>query len=196
VRDPRPGPDGQALFTLAATTGMGRGELVGLRWRDVDLQEGRVSVQQTVVSVAYELRFSTPKTKRGRRSIPLDARTAAILREHRVRQNERRLLAGPLWSDLDPVFCRDDGGPIHPDYLSKTFEHLVALSSLPRIRLHDLRHTHATLALSAGIHPKVVSERLGHTGISITLDTYRHVVATLREGAAEAVARLVFAAPR
>ncbi|MFH1330244.1 MAG: tyrosine-type recombinase/integrase [Actinomycetota bacterium] len=184
------------LFVLAGTTGMRRGELLGLRWRDVELQQGRLSVQQTVVSVAYELHFSTPKTKRGQRSIALDPHTTAILRDHRVKQNERRLLAGPLWTDHDLVFCRNDGGPIHPDYLSKLLVRLVAASGLPRIRLHDLRHTHATLALAAGIHPKAVGERLGHADTSITLDTYSHVIPALQESAAETVARLVFAAGR
>lgn len=184
------------LLVLAATTGMRRGELLGLRWRDVEFQQARISVRQTVVSVAYQLHFSTPKTKRGQRSIAIDPYTTALLRDYRVRQHSKRLLAGPLWTDNDLVFCRDDGNPIHPDYLSKLFERLVVTSGLPHIRLHDLRHTHATLALAAGVHPKVVSERLGHASISITLDTYSHVIPALQEEAAETVARLVFAAGR
>jgi integrase len=175
---------------------MRRSELLGLYWRDVELRSGRLSIRQTVVSVNYGLHFSTPKTKRSQRSIALDPRTSAIMRDHRARQNQKRLLVGPLWTDHDLVFCRDDGKPIHPDHLSKTFERLVARSGLPRIRLHDLRHTWATLAPGSGVHPKVVSERLGHATISITLDIYSHVIPALQKETAEVVAGLVFGSGR
>ena len=179
-------------FLLTATTGMRRGEVLGLRWRDCDLEAHHLSVRQTLVSVAYKLHFSTPKTKRSQRLITLDRRTTTALREHRAAQAQKRLVAGSVWQDHDLVFCRDDGSPTHPDSFSHTFERQVAASNLPRIRLHDLRHTHASLALAAGIHPKVVSERLGHANISITLDTYSHVIPSLQQEVADVVADLVF----
>ncbi len=107
----------------------------------------------------------------------------------RLRQ---RLAAGPAWEDSDLVFCRTDGTPIHPDYFSHAFTRIVETSGLPRIRLHDLRHTHATLALQAGIHPKVVSERLGHANASITMDIYSHVTPSMQEEVAELISGLVF----
>lgn len=181
-----------AAWLLAATTGMRRGEVLGLRWQDVDLEARRLAIRQTLVSVAYKLRFSTPKTARGRRSIALDRTTVTVLREHRQRQLEERMLAGPVWQELDLVFCREDGRPVHPDGFSKTFGRLARDADLPRIRLHDLRHTHATLALQAGLHPKVVSERLGHATVSFTLDVYSHTIPAMQEELADRVAALVF----
>ena len=180
-----------AILTTAAT-GMRRGEVLGLRWRDVDLDGRRLSIRQTLISVSYEIRYSTPKTKRGRRSVTIDHHTVAALREHRASQLRQRLTAGPAWEDSDLVFCQADGTPIHPDYFSHAFTRIVETSGLPRIRLHDLRHTHATLALQAGIHPKVVSERLGHANTSITMDIYSHVTPSMQEEVAELVSGLLF----
>jgi integrase len=123
--------------------------------------------------------------------ISLDATTIAALREHRRRQLEARLQA-PTYGDLDLVFARPDGTPIHPERLTRSFDAFVRASGLPRIRLHDLRHTCASLMLSAGVPAKVASERLGHSSISITLDTYSHVLPGLQEDAAERVADVVF----
>lgn len=179
-------------FLLAATTGMRRGEVLGLRWRDVDLDAGRLEVTQTLLAVRYQMYFSTPKSRRGSRSIALDATTVSALRTHRKAQLEERLRWGPLYQDSGLVFCREDGSPIHPDRFSDLFAERVKAAGLPRIRLHDLRHTHATLALRAGIHPKVVSERLGHATIAITLDTYSHAIPALEEEAAARIAEVVF----
>ncbi len=120
--------------------------------------------------------------------------TVAALREHRKRQTAERLQIGAGWQDLDLVFCRVDGAPLHPERFSRSFTDRVRQLGLPKIRLHDLRHGWATLALAAGVHPKVVQERLGHANISITLDTYSHVTAGLHGDAAEKVAGLVFGA--
>lgn len=179
-------------WLLLATTGMRRGEALGLRWEDVDLEEGRARVQQTVVVVAHKVELSSPKTDKGRRSMALDSVTVHALRVHRRRQAEERLAVGPGWVDHGLVFCRVDGGPLHPERFSREFDRRLARWELPRIRLHDLRHTWATLALEAGVHPKVVSERLGHSGIGITLDVYSHVTPALEREAAETVAGLVF----
>ena len=181
-----------AAWMVLATTGVRRGEALGLRWRDVDLDSARLAIRQTLLSVRKEVFFSTPKTVKSRRSVALDPRTVAALSAHRARQNEERLVFGGGWPDHDLVFTGEDGEPVHPDHLSWAFNRHVKQADLPRIRLHDLRHTHASLALAAGIHPKVVSERLGHATVSITLDIYSHAIPALQEEAAEKVAALVF----
>lgn len=182
-----------AAYVLAATTGMRRGEVLGLRWQDVDLDHGRVSVSQTLVVVSgYDVQYSEPKTAKGRRSIALDENTREALKEWRERQSVERALWGDAYTDADLVFARENGTPLHPDLFSDAFWRHVAEAKLPRIRFHDLRHTHATLALAAGVHPKVVSERLGHASVVITLDTYSHAIPAMQETAAELVASLVF----
>jgi len=181
-----------ALWTLPATTGMRRGEAVGLRWSDIDLESARAQVRQTRVVTEGKVVVSEPKTARGRRSVALDSTTVAALKEHRRRQLEDRLAAGSAWQDAGLVFTREDGTLIAPDSLTQAFERHVRNAKLPTIRLHDLRHTHASLALAAGIPAKVVSERLGHSSIVITLDLYSHVSPALEEDAAERVAALVF----
>lgn len=128
---------------------------------------------------------------RGWRNVALDPQTVATLRAHRKRQVAEQLAFGPAYEDRGLVFCREDGTPIHPDRASKLFAQHVKAAGLPRIRLHDLRHTHATLALAAGVHPKVVSERLGHSSIAIMLDTYSHAIPALQEEAASAIAALI-----
>jgi integrase len=173
-------------FLLAASTGMRRGEVLGLRWSDVDLDAGRLSVSQGLVTVGYEVQFSTPKTKRSRRRVELDADTVAALRSWRARQLTERMAWGPAWTDSGLVITREDGTFVHPHSLSAAFYRAVrSAPGVDPIRFHDLRHTHATLLLSANVHPKVVSERLGHATTSITLDTYSHVTETMGRGAAD-----------
>lgn len=179
------------LYLMAATTGMRRGELLGLRWQDVDLEGGRISVRQTYVVVNYQPMFSTPKTKRSRRSIALDPATLDALRDLRRRQLEERMSMGAGYVESGLVFTRTDGSAIHPQSLSDAFERQVRGAHLPPIPFHALRHTYATVALSAGTHPKVVSERLGHSSISVTLDIYSHVIPALQEEAATQVASMI-----
>jgi integrase len=180
-----------AAWLLVATTGMRRGELAGLRWVDVDLDAGRASPRRPRVVVNYTVEVSEPKTARGRRSVALDALTMAALREHKQRQAEDRAVVGPGWLDSGLVFTRPDGAPIHPDLISDWFERLAREAGLPKIRLHDVRHSYASAALAAGIPAKIVSERLGHATVQITLDTYSHVLPGLDAQAAETVARLI-----
>jgi integrase len=163
-----------AAYLLLATTGLRRGEALGLRWQDLDLDAGRASIRQTVIAIKHTVVIGTPKTAKGRRTVTLDTGTVAALREHRRRQAAERLLMGAGWTDNDLVFCHPDGTMLHPERFSRGFTEAVYRIGLPRIRLHDLRHGWATLALQAGIHPKVVQERLGHANIGITLDTYSH----------------------
>ncbi len=121
----------------------------------------------------------------------LDAGTVTALRAHRARQLEERLALGEGYVDEDLVVCQPDGSPVNPKTLSWYFERVIKRLGLPRIRLHDLRHTHATLALRAGVHPRVVQERLGHANVSITLDTYSHVDLDMQAAAAARVAALL-----
>ena len=179
----------RAAFYLLATTGMRRGEVLGLRWDDVDLDSGYLSVEQTITTVSDELIMGPVKTARSRRRIALDPATVAALRRHRALQAEERLAAGELWVDGNLVFRSADGEPLHPDRFTRRFQRLVSDVGLPALRgPHNLRHTWATLALQSGIHPKVVSERLGHATIAVTLDTYSHVVPSLDADAANLVA--------
>ncbi len=179
-----------SLWLTLATTGMRRGEALGLRWEDIDLDAARISIRQNRVSVGYRVHVGKPKTGRGR-NISVDPGTLAVLKSLRRQQLEEKMQwqqAG--YEDSGYVFRREDGTPYHPDSISQAFEKAVRDSEQPRIRLHDLRHTHATLALQAGIHPKVVSERLGHASISITLDIYSHAIPAMEEEAAAKVAAL------
>lgn len=181
-----------AMWRVAATTGVRRGELLGLRWRDVALDSGTLRVaQQRVRAAEGGYAWGAPKTEKGRRVVAVDPTTLMALKAHRVAQAKERLAWGPAYEDSDLVFCRDNGAPLDPDYVSATFERHLRRLGLPRIRLHDLRHTHATMALAAGIHPRVVQERLGHASISVTLDTYSHSVPGLQEEAAGRIAALL-----
>jgi integrase len=179
-------------YYLAANTGMRRGEVLGLRWRDVDLDARRLSVHQAVISVAYALQVADVKTGTSRRTIDLDPRTVAVLRSWRKHRLEERLALGEEHHDHGLVFARPEGTPIHPDLFSKTFDRLVARSGLPVIRLHDLRHSHASLLLKSRVPVKVVSERLGHATPAFTMTVYQHVLPGMQAEAATTFAELLF----
>lgn len=171
---------------LALFTGMRRGELLGLRWSDVD--SASIHLQQTAQRIAGQgIVFRQPKTRLSRRSIALSSDAMAVLRQHRVRQAEARFLAGPAYEDRDLVFATGFGTPLEPGNILRTWRRIVARAGQPGLRIHDLRHGHATLMLGQGVHPKIVSERLGHASINITLDTYSHVLPGLQAAAAEAL---------
>lgn len=185
-----------AAWWLLASTGMRRGEALGLRWSDIDLEEGRVEIRRTLITTDVQrqgepgMAWSTPKTAKGRRTVALDEATVAKLRTHRARQLEERLAVGEGYQDGDLVVCLPDGRPVHPKTLSSHFDRLIRRHDLPRIRLHDLRHGWATMALRAGVHPRIVQERLGHANVSITLDTYSHVDLDMQAAAASQVSAM------
>lgn len=179
-----------AAFYLLAVTGMRRGEALGLRWSDVDLDKAELTVSQALVQVNQETSFQDPKNGRSR-VVSLDAETVAILREWRKAQIAERIALGPGYVDSGLVFTKLDGSELLPSSFSQSFERIVARTTLPRIRLHDLRHTHATLLLRAGVPVKVVSERLGHATAGFTLTVYSHVMPGQDSDAAERFASLL-----
>jgi integrase len=180
-----------AAWRLSATTGMRRGELLGLPWSELDLDARRLSIVPTLIEGKGAPRASEPKTDAGRRSVALDPETVVTLRAHRKHQAAEKLALGPAYQDHGLVFCRVDGIPIWPRSFSRAFDRHREAAGLPRIPLKNLRHTHATLALRAGVHPKVVQERLGHANIGITLDIYSHAIPAMQEDAAAKVAELL-----
>jgi integrase len=179
------------LWRLLALTGMRRGEVLGVKWEDIDFEASRLSVRRSLIPLGAEVVVSEPKTARGRRSIALDAETVEVLKAQAARQLAEQQQFGANWYDSGYLCTKEDGQPYHPEVVSRSFRQAVKKAMLPMIRPHDLRHTHATLALQAGIHPKVVSERLGHANVSITLDTYSHAIPAMQEEAAERIAGLV-----
>jgi integrase len=186
-----------AAWWLLAMTGMRRGEVLGLAWKAIDLDGETLSVRRTLVTTQARragdpgMAWSEPKTDKGWRTVALDAETVALLRAHRANQLEERLAAGPEYDDQDLVIATVFGKPVHPKTLTWYFSRAVRRTGLPKIRLHDLRHSYATLALKAGIHPRVVQERLGHANVGITLDTYSHVTMPMQAEAANVVAGLI-----
>jgi integrase len=168
-------------------TGMRRGEVLGLRWADVDFDAATLSVRRSVSCTGYEVHTTPTKTRTSRRAIDLDQRTVAVLRDWRHHQLAE---LGPDAAD-GAVFTRPDGRPVHPHSLSQTVDRLQRAAGVPPIRLHDLRHTHATLMLKHGVPLKVVSERLGHSTPAFTMAVYQHVLPGMQRDAANVFARIV-----
>jgi integrase len=180
-----------ALFLLATTTGMRRAELCGLRWTAVDLDAGLLSVQESRVVVAGRAQGSDGKTHSAGRMIALDAGTIDALREWGRSQESERQIFDSTYPATGLVFTWQDGRPVHPDTVRERFARLAAAAGLPPIRFHDLRHSYATAALRAGVHPKIVSHRIGHASAAFTLNVYSHVTPGMDRAAAADVAALV-----
>jgi integrase len=178
----------EALYMLAITTGLRRGELLGLRWRDVDLEHGVLRVGHALVREGGRYRLGETKTKRGHRSIRLTSQAVSALGVHRKRQLEERMRLASLYEDHDLIYATQKGTPLNPENLVKrSFKPLLKRAGLPEIRFHDLRHTCATLLLGRGVHPKLVQELLGHATIAMTLDTYSHFLPSMGDQTARAM---------
>lgn len=177
----------RAAFVLLGTTGMRRGEVLGLRWSDIDFDASTLSIRRSVSCTGYQVHTTPTKTRTSRRAIDLDQRTVEVLRDWRHQQLEE---LGTGAAD-GTVFTRTDGEPVHPHALSQTVGRLQHAAGVPAIRLHDLRHTHATLMLKHGVPLKVVSERLGHSTPAFTMAVYQHVLPGMQREAANTFARLI-----
>jgi integrase len=190
----------ETLYVVALATGMRQGELLALHWQDVDFDEGAIYVRWNLRRREGVFRFKQPKTRKSRRRIALAVPTIEALRAHRTRQIAERLKAGSVWQSgsqgeqwNELVFCNEIGGPYIPSSaVRSTFIRILRRRNLPMIRFHDLRHTCATLALSARVNPKVVSEMLGHSTIAITLDIYSHVLPDMQQDAVAVMAQLLY----
>ena len=174
------------LYHTILFTGLRRSEVLALRWSDVDLLLSQLSVSRSI----HQLRdgsyiFRQPKSTKGRRTVALSPSATQVLREHREKTATERLLDGSLLRDSDLVFGKSDGSPIRPDTITRAWSDLAKKCGISASRLHDARHSHASIMLKAGVHPRIVQERLGHSTIAITLDIYSHVFPGLQEAAAK-----------
>jgi len=176
----------EALYTLALAVGLRQGEALGLHWQDVDLEGGILRVRVALQRLdGRGLICVEPKTFRSRRSVALPPQVVESLRMHKSRQAQERLLAGARWQDTGLVFTTLAGGPLEGSSITHRFQKLLQRAGLPRLRFHDLRHACASLLLAQGVHPRVVMETLGHSQISLTMNTYSHVIPALQRDAAE-----------
>ncbi len=180
---------------LALTTGMRRGEICGLQWDNVDLENKVIYIKKQLQKIDGNLKLVHPKTKGSIRKIVLLDYIMPILKNERKKQLENKLFLGEEYKDGNFVYQQIDGKPYDPEYVTRNFNRIINKISkelnINKIRFHDLRHTHATLLLKAGVNPKIVSERLGHSNISITLDTYTHVLPDMQKEAAEKLNNLL-----
>ena len=181
----------RAAWWLLLTRGPRRGEVCGLKWSDVDLETSRIHIVHTRVMVGGTAVESDPKTSAGRRALPMDAQLGAEFRNHRKRQLEERIRSGVAWEDSGFVFTDELGAPLLPQTLSRRFEALIAKAGVRRVRLHDARHSAATMLLEGGTPVHIVSKMLGHSRASITLDVYAHAIDAGGEAAGEKLTALL-----
>ncbi|GAB1694297.1 tyrosine-type recombinase/integrase [Krasilnikovia sp. M28-CT-15] len=181
-----------ALWVLVATTGMRRSELAGADVELLDLAAARLTVEDTRVVVDGKAEESDGKTASGRRTIALDPLTVSYLRRHLAMLADEKREFGTMYRDHGKLFCHPDGRPIHPDTITRRFNRLVDRAEVPLIRLHDVRHTYATLSLDAGVEPKVVADRIGHANMAYTLTIYTHRSTGRDQPAADKVAGVIF----
>ena len=182
-----------ALFHLIVVAGLRRGEALGLRWVDVDLGQRTIRVRQQLLDAPGSPVFGPTKTRSGVRRVPLDAATIDVLEAHRQQQDAEAAQARAVgvWTASGLVFTREDGRWLRPDWVSHEFQRMISVAGVPALRLHDLRHTSASLALAAGVPMKVVSARLGHSSLAITADLYTHVSPAVADEAADRIGSLV-----
>lgn len=181
-----------AIYAVALATGARQGELLALRWQDVDIDRGTIRITRTLIRASGGLTMSEPKTASGKRTIPVGRSTIDALRAHRTAQVAERLRVGPAWQDGDLVFASQTGAPVDPsNLLSRHYYPLLRRVGLPRLTFHALRHTAATLMLGSGTHIRVVAERLGHADPTVTLRVYSHVTPTMQREAAQVMDALL-----
>lgn len=181
------------IFEFALLSGMRPEEYLALQWSDIDFERGIATIQRALVRLKKEWSFEKPKTPRSRRAVPLPSLLLQRLTEHKRKQNEERLKAGPSWQAHNLVFCSETGTPLSiPNLTYRYFRPILEKAELPQIRLYDLRHSCATLLLMADENPKVVSERLGHSTVMLTLDTYSHVLPTMQQQATAKLERMLY----
>ena len=181
------GTDMEAVLHLAVGLGMRRGELLALRWQDIDFERNQLSVRQNLVYIDGEYIFRLPKSEAGIRTIDMPSSLSVVLKKHRKKQLEYKLFYGKEYKDNDLVCCRLDGSPYNPGSFSHKFDKFLKANGMRHIRLHDLRHTNASLMLQYNVSPKVASQRLGHSSIGITMDLYTHVLGDLNADAANKI---------
>jgi integrase len=181
----------EALYTVALTMGLRQGEALGLRWRDVDLDMGSIRVNKQLQRIDRKYQLTELKTSRSRRTLVVPSAILGSLRQHKEGQDAERLAAGDAWRDTDLVFARRWGYPLSAGVVTHRFQELLERIGLPRRRFHDLRHSCATLLLAQGVSPRVVMEVLGHSQISLTMNTYTHVLPELRQDAADRMSDLI-----
>ena len=178
----------EALYVLAIHTGLRQGELLGLKWDDVDLEDGSLQVRRTLSITKSGPVFTSPKTSGSRRSVKLTDKAIEALKSHLERQLGEIDRVGSLWTENGLIFASETGEPLdRRKVTARQFKKLLVRAELPEVRFHDLRHTCATLLLGKNVNPKIVSEMLGHSSIAITLDTYSHVLPNMRDHAAKAM---------
>lgn len=178
-------------FLLALTTGMRQGEILGLRWKDINMKEGTLRIVQTLSHDGKELTAGA-KTSAGNRVISIDAKTVAELKMHKKRLIAEQVEAIEYNTELDLVMPTSVGSILIPRNLMRSYYRLIEDAKVPKIKFHDLRHTHATLLLKQGAHPKIVSERLGHASSRITMDTYSHVLPDMQKDAATTFGKMFY----
>lgn len=179
------------VYFLAAYTGMRKGEILGLTWDDVNFEEKTISINKTLYHIKDEFLLQEPKTSSSVRTIHIDDDIIRVLKKQKVKQNLERLKYGGVYKEHNMVFAQETGEFVNPPGVNGLFTRFIKQSGLPRIRFHDLRHTHATILLQMGVNPKLVAERLGHSSVNITLDTYSHVLPSMKKDLTEQFSKVM-----
>ncbi|GED67736.1 site-specific integrase [Brevibacillus reuszeri] len=173
------------VYLLALYTGLRRGEILSLRWKDCDLNQGKISVCQTLYYSNQQFHFLEPKTSRSNRLVSIPDTVVEILKTYRLKQEKHKREMGSAYEDYDLIAANEIGQPINPRSLTGHFRRMIQKASVPKIRFHDTRHTHATILLKLGEHVKIVSERLGHSNAAMTMNVYSHVTSDMQKEAAK-----------
>ncbi|QDP39368.1 site-specific integrase [Radiobacillus deserti] len=178
-------------YQLAVAEGMRQGEILGLRWKDIDFKGQKLTIRQTLSNDGKKLKPGA-KNKSSLRTIPLTKETLIVLKKHPNRQSKIKIESESAFKDLDLVVCTNVGTPINPSNLRRSFNRNIEKLDMKKIRFHGLRHTHATICLQLNMHPKIVAERLGHADVRITLDTYSHLLPSMQSQAVNQISQAIF----